>query len=72
MAEADHQVMGKVGRVTGSIEAGRLGEVMIPVRGGTEAFYAYAVDTEESIPKGTRVVVIDHEPPRTLVVSRLS
>jgi hypothetical protein len=72
MAEADHQVMGKVGRVTGSIEAGRLGEVMIPVRGGTEAFYAYAVDPEESIPKGTRVVVIDHEPPRTLVVSRLS
>ena len=67
----DHQIVGKVGRVTGAIEAGRLGEVMIPVRGGSEAFYAYASD-EEAIPKGTRVVVIEYEPPRTVVVSRFA
>jgi membrane protein implicated in regulation of membrane protease activity len=69
---SDHQVIGKVGRVTGAIEPGRLGEVMIPIRGGSEAFYAYASDPAESIPRGTRVVVVDHELPRTIVVSRFS
>src|SRR5207248_11552648 len=62
----DHQVIAKVGRVTGAIEPGRIGEVMIPIRGGSEAYYAYATDPEEAIPKGTRVIVIDHEPPRTV------
>src|SRR3982751_5510818 len=51
---SDHELVGKVGRVTGEIDPGRLGEVMVPVRGGTEAFYAYAVDPKETIPKGTR------------------
>jgi hypothetical protein len=68
----DHQVIGKVGRVTGAIEPGQMGEVMIPIRGGSEAFYAYATDPDEEIPEGTRVVVVEHEPPRTIVVSRLA
>ena len=67
---ADHEVLAKVGRVTGSIEPGTIGEVMLPVRGGTEAFFAYASDPSEEIPAGTRVVVVDHEPPRTVIVSR--
>ena len=66
---ADHQVISKVGRVTGTIEPGGLGEVMIPIRGGSEAFYAYAADASERIEKGTRVIVLEHEPPRTVVVS---
>jgi hypothetical protein len=66
----DHQVIGKVGRLVGAIKAGRMGEVMIPIRGGSEAFYAFASDPEEEIPEGTRVIVLDHEPPRTVVVSR--
>ena len=68
---SDHEVVGKIGRLTGEIAAGRMGEVMIPIRGGSEAFYAFAADPEEAIPRGTRVVVIEHEPPRTVVVSRL-
>jgi hypothetical protein len=68
---SDHNVVGKIGRLTGQIDPGRMGEVMIPIRGGSEAFYAYAVDPEESIPRGTRVVVVEHEPPRTVVVSRV-
>jgi hypothetical protein len=68
---SDHSVVGKIGRLTGQIDPGRMGEVMIPIRGGSEAFYAYAVDPEESIPRGTRVVVVEHEPPRTVVVSRV-
>jgi membrane protein implicated in regulation of membrane protease activity len=68
---SDHQVIGKVGRLTGEIVPGRMGEVMIPIRGGTEAYFAYAADPEEALPRGTRVVVIEHDPPRTVIVSRL-
>jgi len=67
---SDHQVIGKVGRLTGEIVPGRMGEVMIPIRGGNEAYFAYAADPEESIPRGTRVVVIEHDTPRTVIVSR--
>lgn len=68
---ADHQVIGKVARVTGTVGPGRLGEVMVSVRGGTEAFNAYAAEDEsQDIAPGTRVVVVDYLPPRTVVVSR--
>jgi hypothetical protein len=66
---ADQSMIGKVGRVTGTLAAKRLGEVMIPVRGGTEAFHAYAADRAETITVGTRVVVVEYHPPRTVVVS---
>jgi hypothetical protein len=68
--DADQQLIGKVGRLCGSIAPGEMGEVMVPVRGGSEAYYAYAADPAESIPEGTRVLVIEHEPPRTVIVSR--
>jgi hypothetical protein len=66
---ADQKVIGKVGRVTGTIGPGRLGEIMISVRGGSEAFHAYSVDTGETIDRGTRVVVVEYYPPRTVVVT---
>ena len=66
---ADQQVIGKVGRVTGTIGPERVGEVMIPIRGGSEAFNAYAANTKDTISTGTRVVVIEYFPPRTVVVS---
>jgi hypothetical protein len=65
-------VVGKVGRVIGAIEPGRMGEVMIPIRGGSEAYYAYAAEATESIERGARVIVVDHEPPRTVIVSRFA
>ena len=37
---------------------------MLPVRGATEAFYAYPA-TDEVIEVGTPVVVVDFDPPRT-------
>jgi len=64
-------MIGKVGRVTGRITPGNVGEVMVPVRGGSEAFHAYAVDKQETITIGTRVVVVEYFPPRTVVVSPL-
>jgi|SRR6478609_11299922 len=68
---ADHRLVGKTGRVTGRVGPGRIGEVVIPVRGGTEAFHAYANDKDEEIVTGTRVLVIEHLPPRTVVVTPL-
>ncbi len=68
---ADHAMIGKVGRVTGTVAPGLVGEVMVPVRGGTEAFHAYAADSEDTIRTGTRVVVVEYFPPRTVVVSPL-
>jgi len=68
---ADHAMIGKVGRVTGTVAPGLVGEVMVSVRGGTEAFHAYAADSEDTIRTGTRVVVVEYFPPRTVVVSPL-
>jgi hypothetical protein len=73
MAEAaatDHDIVGKIGRVTGTVAKGTVGEVMLPVRGGAEAFYAYPADDAEAMEEGTRVVVVDYEPPRTVTVTR--
>jgi len=66
---ADQTMIGKMGRVTGAITPGHLGEVMIPVRGGSEAFHAYAADGDDTISTGKRVVVVEYYPPRTVVVT---
>jgi hypothetical protein len=68
---ADHRMIGKQGRVTGTIAPDRLGEVMVEVRGGTEAFHAYAADDDVTITRGSRIVVVDYFPPRTVVVTRM-
>ncbi len=68
--EADQELIGKVGHVTGTIEPGQMGEVMVPIRGGSESFYAYSSDPAEEIPRGARVLVIDRQLSRTVIVSR--
>lgn len=68
---ADQRMIGKVGRVTGKIAPGQIGEVMIAIRGGSEAFHAYAADSGDTIATGTRIVVIEYFPPRTVIVSPL-
>lgn len=53
---SDESVIGKVGRVAIRIPGSdRPGEVSIQIRGGTEAFLAYA---DEEIPAGTTVLAI--------------
>jgi hypothetical protein len=68
---ADQQMVGKVGRVTGTIRPGRIGEVMVPIRGGTEHFHAYAEDADVTLQPGTRIVVVEYFPPRTVVVTQM-
>lgn len=65
---ADHIVIGKVGRVTSAIAPGMLGEVVIPIRGGTETYLAVPVD-RDPLPEGTQIVVLDLLPPRTVEVA---
>jgi hypothetical protein len=64
-------MVGKIGRVTGTIGPGQIGEVMVPVRGGSEAFHAYASDAGETMATGSRIVVVEYYPPRTVVVARM-
>jgi hypothetical protein len=65
-------VVGKQGRVTGKIGPGLVGEVMVPIRGGVEAFYAYSVDPRDEITVGSIIVVVEYHPPRTVYVAPTS
>jgi hypothetical protein len=62
------EVIGKVGRVTGTVGPGRVGEVILAVRGGSEHFHAHPADPK-TIAVGTRVVVVEYYPPRTVIVA---
>jgi hypothetical protein len=66
--ERPHPLVGARGVVTTTIPAGGLGEVRLPVRGGTETFGAYAAVRGVAVPTGTGVVVVEVFPPRTIVV----
>jgi hypothetical protein len=68
---ADHRMVGKTGRVTGRVGPGRIGEVMVPVRGGTEAFHARPAIPTEEVAVGERVLVVEYHPPRLVFVTPL-
>jgi hypothetical protein len=59
-------MVGEVGYVSIPIPAGGFGEVILPVRGGTEAFAAWS---DAPIAKHTRVVVIDDRSGRSVTVT---
>ncbi|GAB2582972.1 hypothetical protein GCM10027168_14570 [Streptomyces capparidis] len=63
-------MVGNEGRVTGRVGPGLVGEVMVSVRGGAEAFLAYPSSPDEVFEVGTMIVVVDYRPPRTVYVSR--
>ena len=63
-------MIGTRGRVTGTVGPGLIGEVLIGVRGGVEAFYAYPANPDERIESGAQVLVVDFEQPRTVYVQR--
>jgi hypothetical protein len=63
-------MIGSRGRVTGTIGPGLIGEVLLSVRGGTEAFYAYPANAEDRIESGVQILVVDFEAPRTVYVER--
>jgi hypothetical protein len=68
VADADQSLMGSIGRVTVSIPANGPGEVLLSVRGGTEAFAAWS---DEPIRRHSRVVVVECMSARSVVVAQL-
>jgi hypothetical protein len=67
--ELDQYLVGTVGQVTVPITATRPGEVMLPVRGGTEAFTACS---DVPIAKYARVVVVECLSGRTVSVTAVA
>ena len=65
-AGAQESLIGKVGRVTVSIPASGPGEVLLPVRGGTESFAALS---DEPIARHRRVVVVEALSGRSVFVT---
>jgi hypothetical protein len=67
MPEAlDQQLIGTVGRVTVPIAPDKPGEVLLNVRGGSEAYMAFS---DEAIPKHHRIVVIECNSGRSVTVT---
>lgn len=67
-ADAERGLLGLTGRVTVSIPADGPGEVLLPVRGGTEAFAAWS---DEPIPRHRRIVVVEALSARSVMVTPL-
>ncbi|GAX49289.1 hypothetical protein SO3561_00777 [Streptomyces olivochromogenes] len=65
----DASMVGLMGRVTGTVGPGLVGEVIVRVRGGAEHFLAYPAAAQERIERGTVVMVVEYLPPRTVYVS---
>lgn len=64
----DASMVGLMGRVTGTVGPGLVGEVIVRVRGGAEHFLAYPATGTERIERGTVVMVVEYQPPRTVYV----
>ena len=60
--------VGRMGRVSVPISQGVPGEVIIQIRGGSEAFTAYT-ESEEPLAVNSRVVVVEQLSSRTLRVT---
>ncbi|MDQ6784494.1 MAG: hypothetical protein M3063_13855 [Actinomycetota bacterium] len=59
-------VVGAVGHLTVPIPEGGAGEVMVAIRGGAEAYAAWA---DGPIAKHTQVLVISQTAPRSVIVT---
>jgi hypothetical protein len=72
MSASSESPVGLTGRVArhGAIRAGRVGEVLIPIRGGLEAFLARDADGGE-IGEDEEIVVVERVAAREVLVTRL-
>ncbi|HZU72660.1 MAG TPA: hypothetical protein VE990_07800 [Acidimicrobiales bacterium] len=64
--DVEEELVGKIGRVTVPIPRAGPGEIFVPIRGGTEAFAAWA---DEEIPRDKAVVVVEVRSPRSVTVT---
>lgn len=71
MREHNTSLTGKIGRVTGRIAPGEIGEILLDIRGGTCAYHAYPFDRTSTFLTGTKVLVIEFKPPQSVYVDTL-
>jgi hypothetical protein len=64
----DDDPTGLTGRVSVPIPADGAGEIIVEIRGGSEAFTAYT-QGEETLKKHAHVVVVERTGPRTVLVT---
>jgi hypothetical protein len=64
--DQQESLLGKLGRVTVSIPRNGPGEVLLPVRGGSEAYAAWS---DEPIPRHSRVLVVETISARSVLVT---
>jgi hypothetical protein len=62
----DEPIVGKLGTVAHAITAGKPGEIIVHIRGGTETYIAYA---DVDIPRQSEVLVIGQRSARTVEVT---
>lgn len=62
----DDEILGKLGVVTHPIRAGRPGEIVVHIRGGTETYMAYS---DEDLPEKSEVLVVAKRSNRTVEVT---
>lgn len=62
-------MVGLMGRVTGTVGPGLVGEVIVRVRGGAEHFLAHPANGTGRITPGTVVMVVEYLAPRTVYVT---
>ncbi|WP_189940697.1 hypothetical protein [Streptomyces aurantiogriseus] len=65
----DASMVGLMGRVTGTVGPGLVGEVIVRVRGGAEHFLAHPANGTGRITPGTVVMIVEYLPPRTVYVT---
>ncbi|MET9934201.1 MULTISPECIES: hypothetical protein [unclassified Streptomyces] len=68
-ASMETSMVGLLGRVSGTVGPGLVGEVIVRIRGGAEHFLAHPAVPKERIEIGTVVTVMEHLPPRTVYVT---
>lgn len=68
MSMADEDPTGLVGRVSVPIPPDGPGEIIVSIRGGSEAFTAYT-QGNETLDKNARAVVVEQTGPRTVLVT---
>ncbi|AJE39408.1 hypothetical protein CP978_05110 [Streptomyces nodosus] len=68
MTMGDASMVGLLGRVTGAVGPGLVGEVIVRVRGGAEHFLAHPAHGTGRIEPGTLIMVVEYLPPRTVYV----
>ena len=65
-ADTNQDLVGTIGHVTVPLTPARPGVVLLPVRGGTEAFAAFS---DEPIAKHSRVLVVECRSARSVTVT---